>query len=251
MRGTIVSLGSDIYKKHISLIRDLNDTYIFVNQSFSYLDVEIIDRENSDDKSDYEYDVPANKSKSKKAYRTEKEIAEIFSRFVDYELYESFLSIMVSKFESFLFFCMMVIIRRYPQKITTKIQGIQTNTDISIENVLLNKDYNLLLNKIIENQLISVSYASPKLYWKYFEKITGIQIDQKLIDKYIELKASRDLIIHNNSIINDVYLEKVGKLARAEEGRIPIDNEYFKTSIALLKTISGIISREAKSKYVS
>ena len=244
-----MEIQKEIYNSHIKLIRTLNDTFIFVEQCFSYLEIQITDWETSQDETDYAYKVPAIKSKSKSAFRTEKEIAQIFNRFVDYELFESFLTVIVSKFESYLFLCLSSVFKKYPQKLTIKVQEIKITSDIDINIILSTSEYTSIIDKIIENRISSISYGTPKQYWKYFLTITGFEIDETMINKYIELKATRDLIIHNNSIVNNLYIEKSGNEARTRSGRIPINYEYFEQSIGLLKKLSGSISREAKTKY--
>lgn len=77
---------------------------------------------------------------------------------------------------------------------------------------------------------------------EYIEKLFAIKIDDDLWMKWVEIKASRDLIVHNKSIINKVYLDKSGTLARGKEGKeIVVDEDYYKDLMILSKSLIGQI----------
>lgn len=243
------NVSKKIYKNHLSLVRELNDTFIFVNSTYQVLETYWLDSNGSKDKVDYEYLVPTKKNKKGSAYRTEQELADIYGAFLNQGMYESYLSTLVSKYESFLYECLKIVLLEYPQKRTINTSGIKIKTDINIEVIFENSSIEKVQEHAIDNILIQVFYADPKNYSEYFKKITGIEIDNDLLDDFYELKGTRDLIIHNNSIVNDVYLKKVGRKARATQGLIVVNKDYFEHSIALLKRLSGIISRETLRIY--
>ncbi len=244
------ALSKKIYKKHLILFRKLNDTFIFVNQAIPILEKEKKCYHSSQDyEKDLKYFVPSHK-KTKYAYRTDKELQNIYNRFLKDDLYKAILSSCISDFEDFLFTSLKEILKQYPQKATTSVSGVSINKDIKLEQILLFNDINSLLDNQISNIITHISYLSPLKYFEYFAAISGVKISDVLIHDYIELKASRDLIIHNNSIINNVYLIKAGSLSRGKiNERISIDQDYFDNSIALLKNLSGIIRREIDLIY--
>lgn len=48
------------------------------------------------------------------------------------------------------------------------------------------------------------------------------------ISRYLELKAARNLIVHSNGLIDDLYLKRVGGLSRGEAGQpYPATDEVF------------------------
>ena len=58
------------------------------------------------------------------------------------------------------------------------------------------------------------------------------------------------MIIHNSGIANGIYLQKAGVHARAKEGeKLVIDQQYFDHVAAIIKRVSGIISRDAQEKF--
>ncbi|HJR09002.1 MAG TPA: hypothetical protein VJ842_17215 [Pyrinomonadaceae bacterium] len=66
------------------------------------------------------------------------------------------------------------------------------------------------------------------------------------------MKATRDLLIHNSGVINDVYLSKVEAKKRGERGeRILINAGYFDHCISTLKRLSGIVKRDIEIAFPS
>jgi len=51
----------------------------------------------------------------------------------------------------------------------------------------------------------------PSDYIRYVVEIIGVQADKSFLD-YYELAATRDLVVHNSLVINELYIEN------AEEG---------------------------------
>jgi hypothetical protein len=49
-----------------------------------------------------------------------------------------------------------------------------------------------------------------------------------VISRYVELKAARNLIVHNNGLIDDLYLKRAGGLSRGKAGEpYPATDEVF------------------------
>jgi hypothetical protein len=81
-------------------------------------------------------------------------------------------------------------------------------------------------------------------------KIAGVDTSDKAFGHYIEIKASRDIIIHNNRIANATYKSKAGEYARAQVGEsVVVDAKYFDHTVMILKRISGIVARDTKKTF--
>jgi len=106
------------------------------------------------------------------------------------------------------------------------------------------------LDQVIKRRLNEVSYASPKEYLEYLGKIAGIDTTDSAFLNFIEIKATRDLLIHNSGIINEIYLSKSGGKKRGKIGdMILIDAKYFDFCMATLKRLSGIIQRDITKTF--
>ncbi len=101
--------------------------------------------------------------------------------------------------------------------------------------------------------MISLFYAKPSAQFEYLEKVVDIEIDELLKESWIEIKATRDLLVHNSGVINRLYLSKAGNQSRGEDGEeIPINKEYIEQSMSTVKSIVGRIcshiQKNCKSK---
>ncbi len=103
---------------------------------------------------------------------------------------------------------------------------------------------------MIERHLTSVMYGKPDAYLRYASELCGIDISDVVFQDYIEIKATRDLLVHNDSEINSVYIEKVGTKARGKLGDpINVDVDYFAHCVGVFTRISGIIERDTGRKF--
>lgn len=98
----------------------------------------------------------------------------------------------------------------------------------------------------IEKKVLDFTFLSPIKQFELFEQyINPNTIDVSSIQVLIELKASRDLIVHNDSTINKKYIDKTNGLARGNIGdKINIDVEYFEIAFATIKSIIGQITSQ-------
>jgi len=240
----------EVYRLHLDVFRQLNDIFIFTQQAMPLLEVGRSFNSGSKFKGmDKRYFVPG-KSNTKFARRTDKELQGIFASFLDRELYASLLATMVSTTESFLFEVLEHVLRLYPRKLTVTPQGNQVGRDIPIALLFESPDLPALVRSVIQSRLHSLAYASPRQYLAYFKEVTGVNTEEQAFSAFIEIKATRDLIIHNRGVINDVYLGKAGDCPRGRDGdRIAIDKAYFKHAVAQMKRVAGIVKRDMENNF--
>jgi hypothetical protein len=249
MRVTRDKLERRIYKLHINNIRSLNDTHIFVNQAILVLERVRDDYRKSKNFKDKRYYVPF-KGKSKFAQRTDAELKQIFDRYITSELYANFIIASVAQFESFLSDVLRLVIYCYPQKLSIKVKGISFSKDIPLEVVLESSSIGDIIEKEIDRRILEVFYATPLVYFDYFGEVTGVAINDIMSLDYIEIKATRDLLIHNSGVINQLYLNKAGNKSRGKIGDyLVVDSEYFDHCVAVMKGISGIIQRDIEENF--
>jgi hypothetical protein len=107
-----------------------------------------------------------------------------------------------------------------------------------------------VLAEIVESRIISISYANPQTYLQFIGKLANIEIEDKAFGDDLEIKATKDLLIHNSGVSNAIYLAKAGAQARIEVGQvIPIYQAYFNHCVATIKRISGIVSRDVARAF--
>ena len=93
-------------------------------------------------------------------------------------------------------------------------------------------------------------FGKPADYIDKTAKVLSIEIDEDTIIDFIEIKASRDIIIHNKGVINRLYVEKAGGRRRGEAGdELVIDETYFRHVVVTLKKLSGAIQSNTEAAY--
>lgn len=114
------------------------------------------------------------------------------------------------------------IIIKHPKKIGSK-------KNIIAANVLNFNSIEEIKYFIADSILNELSYKSPKEFSYEFNKYTSINmIESPLYHQYIELKATRDIYIHNKGVANEIYLSKSGSHARVKLSELlPVDVQYF------------------------
>lgn len=114
------------------------------------------------------------------------------------------------------------VLMKYPKKIpNSKKIDIQTILDCnSIEQIKLN---------IIDSILNEIKYKSPKEFAEDFNTYVGFNLlEIPAYHKYIELKATRDIHIHNKGEANKIYEAKAGTFSRVKAGNyLPVTLQYF------------------------
>ena len=242
-------LARKVYRLHTAFVRKVNDVHIFVQQSFPLLEEARRNYEASTHKKDRRYYVPT-VGRKKFARRKDKELKEIYDRFLSRELVENLIVTAVSHFENFLFAVLQIVLLAYPKKLTLNVRGMDIKKEIPLDILLDADNREGALREVIGRQLNSLSYATPTAYLEYLNSLTGVDTSDPAFLDYIEIKATRDVVIHNSGIINEVYLSKVGNKKRGEvEDRLVIDNQYFDHCIAILKRLSGIIRRDIDKQF--
>ncbi|KAA2223131.1 hypothetical protein [Chryseobacterium sediminis] len=129
---------------------------------------------------------------------------------------------MVTMVEGILIQVLDEILQKYPSKVGSK---IKVDAGVIIESQSLEELKRYLFKRIIND----ITYKSPEDFAKEFKDFTGIDLGKfAMYNNYIELKATRDLYMHNNGIVNEIYLRKAKGLGRAlENEKVVCDYDYF------------------------
>jgi hypothetical protein len=114
------------------------------------------------------------------------------------------------------------ILIEFPKKIPNK-------RKLDIDKVLACDNLDQIKLAIVDTILNEFAYKSPKEYADEFSFYTGVKLlENPVFHQYIELKATRDIHIHNKGFANEIYLNKAGVLARVKSGEyLPVTIQYF------------------------
>lgn len=149
---------------------------------------------------------------------------------------------LITTIEALFFDILRDILIQFPVKIPNK---KKFDVEILLEAKSLDEIKLNLINVIINE----IAYKSPKEFAEEFNKYVGVNLLEKpAFHRYIELKATRDIYIHNQGIANEIYLSKADSSARVKSGEfLPVDIQYFLQSYESCIQITEILE-EALNK---
>ena len=148
---------------------------------------------------------------------------------------------LITVFEAFLFDFLRLLLTNEPRHLAQKKQ-----IDVSL--ALSAADREALVLLIADRELNDLKYDRPKVWFGYMNKIVMLGCPTEgEIEQFAEMKAARDLLIHNSGIVNKTYVEKAGTKARYSAGEeVVIDRRYFDASWMLAKKLVDEITVSAK-----
>lgn len=148
--------------------------------------------------------------------------------------------------ESMLSELLNLVFLKYPQKISDK-NLILTSKVFEFESLYELQEY--VFKKILND----LAYKSPEDFIKEFKNYTGVDLSlSEAYSHYMEVKACRDLIIHNKGIINEIYLRKTKTLARGQDGQTIIcDHIYFLTAFEICIQLIEFLEKEFHNRWPS
>ena len=146
---------------------------------------------------------------------------------------------LVTIMESLLNDILRTILIEYPNKIPSKKQ-------VEVNCILLSSSIEEAKIFIVDNILNEIAYKSPRDYAIEFDKYTSVNLlENPVFHKYIELKATRDIHIHNAGKANEIYTTKAGVLSRVKSGEyLPVDIPYFLMSYEQCLQLNEILEVE-------
>lgn len=127
---------------------------------------------------------------------------------------------------------------------------------LDIKEVKFSKDEFLnddLVNLQIDKSINSLSYKKLNEVMEFFFKVLSIDCsyNKQQINSIIEFKETRNLLLHNNLIVNKLYIEKAGPLKRSENlgAKLEINEQYLCCSLTVLHEYICTIESRIMEKY--
>jgi hypothetical protein len=138
------------------------------------------------------------------------------------------------------------VITRYPHKLGAK-------RTIALQMVLEAKTIEEIHLGATDSLLNELSYKSPREFAEALQSLLSINLlECPAFHKYIEVKASRDIFIHNRGIVNEAYLRKTDSHARAKMSQLlPADISYFLESYESCLQLTEWLEKELHQRWHS
>jgi hypothetical protein len=241
---------------YASSIETLNNIFLTTTLAKKGL-TEIRENLKSKDPHLFEIEIPTIKGNIATKTTDKSKVVEILKSTIKRDLYSNSIVAAISITESFLEQVVRAILTMHPGKLSA---DVERNTKkeaadekkIDLKDILSANSLSDIYDKLIMQKVVKLFYASPTEYFKYLSDTIQITLDQDTIGKYVEIKATRDLITHNKGQVNQIYLDKTEKYTRVKKlnQNIPITEEYFKNSIGTMKLIVKSTYEIASAKYL-
>ena len=112
-----------------------------------------------------------------------------------------------------------------------------------------------VLAYMVERELNELKYKPVAEWFAYLNRlVTGVNVTDLDVCRIAEAKATRDLLVHNSGIVNDIYIQKAGSLARYKVGEtVTISSDYAleawqllsRATIAVIDTMAQKLCADA------
>jgi hypothetical protein len=238
-------ISNEVYKRHIRLFRYLNDVWIFTELMRPELKRRGEELRASKSKSKKRYPVPK-RDRTVTSRRRDSDVGQIFIAQYERGIFETNIVSIVSRVEAFVQECMAVAVFNQPHKLTI----LGDKSGIPLDLFLEHSERTVLLRSYIALRCQALMFGKPKEYLAAAAKVLSITIKDSIISDFVEVKASRDIIIHNLGVINRMYLDKAGPKARGQlGGELIVDADYFEQVVMTAKLLSGAIQKATEEKF--
>jgi hypothetical protein len=239
------AVSKAIYTRHIRLLRTLNDAWIFTELLRPDLKKRADKLRSARSKVKRPYLVPK-RTGSVFSRRRDEDIGLIFQAQCERGVFETNIVSLVSRTEAFIQDSLAIVASAYPQKLSI----LADKGGIPLDLFLEHEEREDVIWRFVAMKCEGLMFGKPSEYLEKAGKVLTIELDNNVVKEFIEIKASRDIIIHNRGRINKLYTEKAGDQRRGEDGdELVIDRTYFRHVIVTLKQLSDDIQSKTEEKY--
>jgi len=148
----------------------------------------------------------------------------------------------VSLFEDFFFDLLRTWLAVYPGSLSKK--------QLEFGAVLKAPDKAALVLTVVDKELNDLRYERVAEWFAYLDRLAKLGCPTAgEIEQLAEIKASRDILVHNKGIANATYVSKAGSHARfRERERLTLPEPYHRTSWETIKKVVRDVSDAAIKK---
>lgn len=162
--------------------------------------------------------------------------------YVASQLVEATFQQFVSIFENFYFDLLRLWLTAYPQSLGKRMVDFRTILELP--------DKDAITGLVVRKELNEILYGRPTEWFAYLEEKVRLGCPTSdEIHRIAEVKAVRDILIHNKGIANKIYESKAGKFAQFQDGeRVKISESYHRETWELFRKVVMDVSDAAIAK---
>lgn len=173
---------------------------------------------------------------------TETQLASQAQEYVTGYLASATLQDFVAVFERFVLDFISAWLTAHPKSLAGK--------QLKFRTVLDSQDKDEVVAAVVQDEVVGIAYGPVGEWFRYIEKIAQLGCPSKgEIERIAEIKATRDLLVHNNGVVNAIYVAKSGVRARSSAGeRIDVPEWYHRESWELMRQVISDVAGAAIAK---
>ncbi|MEX0818914.1 MAG: hypothetical protein WD070_04955 [Pirellulaceae bacterium] len=174
---------------------------------------------------------------------TEQDLVKLAQRYNSHYLLEFTFQHFVNLHEVFVFDLLRLLL-------VNDTRHLKLDRKVDVRTALAAPDIPTLVGSIASRELNDLAYKPVGDWFKRLHEIVSIRCPTEDEQKQlVEIKASRDVLVHNAGVANAVYFEKAGDKARYKEGeQLEIPGDYHRDSWLLVKKVVADLSLATKAK---
>ena len=239
------AVSKAIYTRHIRLYRLFNDAWIFTELLRPALKERAEVLRTSKSKVKRSYEVPK-RNGTVISKRRDEDVGLIFYAQHERGIFETNIVSLISRTEAFIHDSLAIVATAYPKKLSI----LADKGGIPLDLFLEHEEREDVIRRFVAMKCDWLMFGKPTEYLDKAAQVLSIELDGEVVKAFIEIKASRDIVIHNSGRINKLYVEKAGDQRRGDDGEeLVIDRAYFRHVIVTLKKLSGDIQSKTEEKY--
>jgi hypothetical protein len=148
----------------------------------------------------------------------------------------------VSLFEDFFFQLLRSWVVAYPGSLSKK--------QVEMSTILRAPDKAAIVLTVADKELNELKYERVADWFVYLERLANLGCPTaEEIERLAEIKASRDILVHNMGVTNATYIGKAGTRARHQDGeKLEIPEQYHRESWETIKKVVSDLSTAAIAK---
>ena len=152
---------------------------------------------------------------------------------------------LVALFDAFLADIFSEVVRARPTILKS------SKKQISYDRLLEFETFEAMVEFIASRELNDLNYKSIKDQAEYYRDRFGVVIDDSSVSvsELVELRCTRNLLVHSNGIVNHIYLEQVSGSMYRSGDEVQVDAEYFGSAANSLGSVASFITAKLIEKH--
>jgi|SRR5208337_242479 len=242
-----------IRRLHMKKVQQINNLYIESQLTVDALSLElkVIEEKAKASKGRFHVSVPSMRGKDQEISRKYDDVIAMIKGRIKYKEFVQSLVFAISLTESYISEIMCLNLVAFPAKLLISIKGNEAvSYQVEMREILNSRSIEEIVSNKAEQRVRDALFASPRAYMKYLETVMSFAIPENLMKQFAEIKATRDVYVHDDGKVNETYLSKSEEAARATLGsKLIVDAQYLSASVSCMKDIFSAILKGMLVKH--